>query len=806
MDLNNFMGFSKEFALVNYKRTGHVLYLNIKRVPLPEKEVEKNEDAQMEEPPKKKPTILGFGVEGGFDTFKASPKTEDKYKIVILPDFTEFDYPNVNLPEIVKQAADAIIRNEPAVKVDEMNSWMLDLKDLPKSKHAENLKQLDNGVKIPASGWKCQNCELRQNLWLNLTDGAILCGRKQVGGLPGNSHAREYFDKNGFPLVVKLGSITADSADVYSYAEDTEVIDPLLDQHLRHFGVNISDLKKTEVSLSEMQLEAQFSHDFSSIVETGKNAEDLVGPGFTGLQNLGNTCYMNSVMQVLFSMPEFQDRYYAKRDEIFNRIGEGDPSQDFHSQMAKLSHGMLSGTYSKREELKDEESFKTDETKGKLQRKQVGLKPRMFKALIGRNHPEFATMKQQDALEFLQHVLDVVEKREHAISQNRLDPSKNLRFKVVERLECLSSHQVKYTYRYDNTVQLKIPLDKAINQAEVNAFEQKKKELEEKGLKPKDEEIVRPLIPLRACLESFIEPELIEGFFSNAINATTNAAKSTKLDTFPQYLVLAMKRFVIQEGWVPTKLQVWVDVPDELDAEFLRGTGKKPTETELPAESSSSGASSGPTPNPEIVSALTAMGMPEIRAQRAALATQNAGAEIAMNWLFEHMDDPDIDKPLPPAPGASKPGGGGGGSSKPAPSEEAISSLIDMGFNRDQAITGLKNTDLNLERAIDWLFSHPDAMDIDIPDPNPLANAGAGNNTTTNTNQLQGGADDKVVDGGSKYKLMGFISHIGSNTQSGHYVCHILKEGQWVNFNDCSVTESHDPPKRLGYLYFYKRV
>ena len=47
-------------------------------------------------------------------------------------------------------------------------------------RHAETLKQLDNGKKVPPTGWKCERCELTTNLWLNLTDGAILCGRKYV--------------------------------------------------------------------------------------------------------------------------------------------------------------------------------------------------------------------------------------------------------------------------------------------------------------------------------------------------------------------------------------------------------------------------------------------------------------------------------------------------------------------------------------------------------------------------------------------------------------------------------------------------
>lgn len=40
-----------------------------------------------------------------------------------------------------------------------------------------------------------------------------------------------------------------------------------------------------------------------------------------------------------------------------------------------------------------------------------------------------------------------------------------------------------------------------------------------------DEEIVRPRIPLAACLESFHAPEEVQDFYSSAINARTTAIK-----------------------------------------------------------------------------------------------------------------------------------------------------------------------------------------------------------------------------------------------------------------------------------------
>lgn len=47
---------------------------------------------------------------------------------------------------------------------------------------------------------------------------------------------------------------------------------------------------------------------------------------------------------------------------------------------------------------------------------QIGIAPRMFKALVGRGHPEFSTNRQQDAQEFLLHFINMVEVKSHSHS------------------------------------------------------------------------------------------------------------------------------------------------------------------------------------------------------------------------------------------------------------------------------------------------------------------------------------------------------------------------------------------------------
>lgn len=73
------------------------------------------------------------------------------------------------------------------------------------------------------SGWKCQKCEMRENLWLNLKDGAVLCGKWFFDGSGGNGHALEHYKETNYPLAVKLDTITPDGAGLlHDYLSRTQ--------------------------------------------------------------------------------------------------------------------------------------------------------------------------------------------------------------------------------------------------------------------------------------------------------------------------------------------------------------------------------------------------------------------------------------------------------------------------------------------------------------------------------------------------------------------------------------------------------
>ncbi|XP_060191022.1 ubiquitin carboxyl-terminal hydrolase 14 isoform X2 [Lycium barbarum] len=761
VDMNTFLAFGRDYVGWNYEKTGNPVYLHITQT--------KKTDA--EDRPSKKPTLLAIGLDGGFDN--SEPQYEEVYEIVMLPDNVTLPFPSVELPEKVRLAVDAILLAEGAERKEQLASWTADKKLV--SKYATDLQQLDNGVTVPPAGWKCAKCDKTENLWLNLTDGTILCGRKNWDGTGGNDHAVNHYRETGYPLAVKLGTVTADleGADVFSYPEDDSVIDPLLAQHLAHFGIDFSSLQKTEMTTAERELDQNINYDWNRIQETSEDVEPLFGPGYTGLVNLGNSCYLAATMQVMFSTRSFCSRYYLNQrlKEAFS-TAPADPTVDLNMQLTKLAHGLLSGKYSA-------PVLEDDTANAASSQKQEGIRPRMFKSVIAASHPEFSTMRQQDALEFFLHFIDQVERINSGTPD--FDPSRSFKFGIEERLQC-SSGKVTYNKRNDYILSLNIPLEKAVNKKELAEFQNLKAERAAEGKELSADEIVRPRVSLKDCLDCFSAPEEVHDFYSTALTAKTTAIKTAGLTSFPDYLVLHMRKFVMEEGWVPKKLDVYIDVPETIDISGMRSNGLQPGEELLPDSAAGAGEQEQSIKilaDEDIVAQLVSMGFNLLHCQKAAINTSNCGVEAAMDWLLNHMNDPDIDAPISE------------NTQNPDVDQSKVDTLVSFGFEEKLARKALKTSGGDVEKATEWIFSNPSAStasDMDV------------------TTSSEAAVDPLMPDGGGKYRLLGFVSHIGTSTQCGHYVAHIHKDGRWVIFNDDKVGVSKNPPLDMGYLYFFERL
>ena len=155
-----------------------------------------------------------------------------------------------------------------------------------------------------------------------------------------------------------------------------------------------------------MELEANLNLTLSKVLEEGKELEPVFGPGLTGMVNLGNTCYMNSIVQVLFSQPEIKE-HYLNNAEMRLLACTGAAPESFSCQVSKLAIGLASGEYSEKKIAKkvvvEGEEIKDDD---KEEYYQDGIRPGIFKALVGKGHEEFQSGRQQDAREYLSHLLE----------------------------------------------------------------------------------------------------------------------------------------------------------------------------------------------------------------------------------------------------------------------------------------------------------------------------------------------------------------------------------------------------------------
>jgi ubiquitin carboxyl-terminal hydrolase 5/13 len=181
---------------------------------------------------------------------------------------------------------------------------------------------------------------------------------------------------------------------------------------------------------------------------------------------------MASVMQVLFTLPVFKQRYAAPiAVQHWLRCNEPLPASCLECQMHKLSDGLVSGRYS-RPRRTDADTALQNPLAGAAAVNasqpvfQEGLRPVTFKALIGRGHAEFATMRQQDAEEFFTHLLTSLRRYAHARPRDgnsggsggdSVEPTETFAFSLEQRLQCMACAGVRYRVDAHDVLSVAVP-------------------------------------------------------------------------------------------------------------------------------------------------------------------------------------------------------------------------------------------------------------------------------------------------------------------------------------------------------------
>ncbi|CAK5085978.1 unnamed protein product [Meloidogyne enterolobii] len=588
ISLLDFVGVCAKHLDIYVKKTSFRLFLNIKKSKVP------NEDS---EEPKDKIQRLCIS------------QTEDK----ISSDYSLCLHPHTDVPikiendigDKLREIVDMVIAHISAELQQRLQSGVSewDGEERQISKAAEKLEQIPFEGKISYDGWICAKpgCELKENLWLNLSDGIIMCGRyAPMSGVKGNGHAKTHYEETGYPLVVKLGTIADGDGDIYSYSEDAPVRDPLLAKHLAHFGLSIDKFTKTEKTTLELELDANLKHEFSTIQEEGASLKNVYGSGFTGLINLGSSCYINSVLQMLYNVPDFLKVYGDNSENLFNKVSPLNSYEDFNCQLAKIVKSLQSGEYSKEGQ------------------KENGIRPLVFRRLAGRGHVEFSTAKQQDAEEYIRHLFDKIDNN----VKGELNPVNSFRFYLVSRFVDELSGCVRYSKREETILALPVPLQECRDSpVQVGGS-------------------TRKFVQLQSCLSKAFSQENIDDYTSPVLKTKGKAIQELKMGSFPDFLILQIQRFTYLDNYQIKKLDVDVEMDDSIDLTAFYSEGKiQPDEQPFPDVN--------PDVNQEIVLQLMDMGFTENASIKASIHTKNAGLESAANWILQHMDDADLNEPLP---------------------------------------------------------------------------------------------------------------------------------------------------------------
>ena len=123
----------------------------------------------------------------------------------------------------------------------------------------------------------------------------------------------------------------------------------------------------------ELEINKKVGSEYASIMEAGQSLIPSYGPNRTGIRNLGNTCYIASVLQSLFALDDFRQQFSVQPQY------KGDCIDNFWTQFERIGSSLTSGKYSTPITAVNTEGKSVDQTD-----EQEGISPGLFKSVVAK--------------------------------------------------------------------------------------------------------------------------------------------------------------------------------------------------------------------------------------------------------------------------------------------------------------------------------------------------------------------------------------------------------------------------------------
>lgn len=388
----------------------------------------------------------------------------------------------------------------------------------------------------------CSVCNIEQSPWICLACGVVHCGRYV------NAHAKAHYEAEKHDVCMDCHNYMA-----YCYTCDEFIINDTAGGHLDKLRKSFQSLSRLAQKTNGPQKQRRGKRrrrvptDSSENDEKRRKKEEkkLQRPPRTpGLRNLGNTCFMNAVLQSLSNIQHFSG--YIKQLPSL---------EDKAVKTKKLNHTKKLRDFGEDtlvvEELRKIMIALWQGTKG-------AISPESLFTVIWKVVPRFRGYQQQDAHEFMRYLLD------------------RLHSELLQLLPYPTTNSPFITITPKSTSTIVTAIFGGLLQNEVNCLicgmESKKhdpfldlsldipSQFAVRSAKPKEGE---PVCKLSDCLHSFTDVEELEESELYMCSSCKRRQRSTKkfwIRRLPNVLCLHLKRFR-WSTYCRVKLETFVDFP-----------------------------------------------------------------------------------------------------------------------------------------------------------------------------------------------------------------------------------------------------